>query len=117
MLIALIILGSIAFYAMMAGFCGTRHHNIAIKKCKARNHFDTSWCGHSCVSVWAAGLAWPFFLPVTIGAMLAGGSRPSKDERRREKEMAEAKHQLEITKLQAQEQAQLDRLLNKTEMR
>lgn len=63
-------------------------------------------------------LLWPIALPLMLGIygstlVLGDGERLSRDERRREKELDEAKHKLEIAKVDAATTRELERALDK----
>lgn len=64
-------------------------------------------------------LLWPLALPTMIGIKGAtlvlgdGTARTSRDERRRKKELAEAKHKLHVAQIEAATTRELERALEK----
>ena len=75
----------------------------------------------------AAGLtclAWPIILPIVLAVMACRGDlfklklpkREDKDLKRRQREIDEAQHRLQVAKLLEQENKILDRQLNKVDV-
>ena len=58
-----------------------------------------------------AGLFWPVAIPFILGTMLCREATGTRAEKRREREIIEAKHKVELAKLRAEETAQLERAL------
>lgn len=109
------ILVAFVFAYVMAGAASFR---LAISKhLKRADHsvahcFEHYWCDEIIPAFWFNGLFWPFMIPATIGLKLGGGmsavAKPSRDETRRAKEIAEAEHRVAVAKLIEEENQILD---------
>lgn len=87
----LITMACIMAYFMVGGMAYSRIQITGKERCRYSGH-DLD-CGHT----WLAGIsvaAWPITLPIFAGIFL--GERESKDERRRQRELAEARHTREL---------------------
>lgn len=111
-MIFLSILGGLWLYAIIAGLIGAKHHSIQRARYQHEKDycFHGIWCLHATVSFWL-GVGWILTLPATLGIMLGNASRGSRVEARRQREMDEAQHRLQIAKVRAEETEALERAL------
>lgn len=113
MIIVLMVLLTMMGYALVGGASAARHEAITSARCPKSNHgnAENTYCTHKLVSIWLAGIFWPVGIPMLTGVAVGGSSKEARDERRREKEIAEAKHRKEIERINAEADAELDRRL------
>lgn len=112
MTIFLIILAVVFGYTFIGSALFTRHHMIESRKCGYDgNHFGYNWCSHTYQSLWLFGVAWPAAIPVKGGQLLGGMDKAKRDEKRRSREIEEAKHQAELAKYKRIEDEELNRQL------
>lgn len=112
-MLALYIIGGIFAYAMFAGLFGGMHHKKQKALCRHGSCWTNYWCSHAYASVYIFGLLWLPALPVLAGILASGvaGVPGTRVERRRKREIEEAKHQAELSEIKAREHAALDREL------
>lgn len=103
----------IAVYALVGGLTCSVVETIGTRTCKYR--ICDADCGHR----WLAGIAlftWPVALPAYIGFGLGPyivkeRKRLSRAEKRRQSEIEEAQHNIELARLRSQEDEILNRQL------
>ncbi len=119
MITFLIVLACVASYVFMGGMLGARNHAIESAKCQYKDgHFEYRWCSHATKTLWIYGVFWLFTLPALAG--ISAGAKttgPSRVEKRRANELAEAKHQAELARLRRIEDEELSRQLNAKPLR
>ena len=112
MITFLIILGSLLAYVFLGAAIGARDHAVRGLECK---HYPTycyggTWCTHATLSMWI-GILWPFMFPAVAGIKVGKRTKSTRVERRRARELEEAKHQAELARLARQEDEDLDKRL------
>lgn len=98
----------IFLYSMIAGVSFRAIAN-------ATNHPDDPWRSPG---PFFGALAWPVALPLLLGIkggtlVLGDGERLSRDERRRDKELTEARHKQELARIEAETTRELERALKR----
>jgi len=105
-----------AMYAMVGGTSLATYEALSARKCNIEDHnYSKTWCGHTCVALWIAGILWPVGLPALAGSgvgwALGSNTREKRTEKRYAREIAEATHAKELERINAEADAELDRRL------
>ncbi len=101
------------FHLSVGGFSFQKIQTVGKAKCKYNRTGNCDGdCGHA-VAAFLSIIVWPAVFPVLFGSHLANNDKPSRVERRRDKELAEARHQTMLSEERARESAALDRELSK----
>lgn len=107
----LLIVAAILFaYFLVGGFIAARVEAGGVRRCNYNSH-DFIDCGHRWASALSA-VAWPVAGPLLIGLALGDSNkkpRPTRDEKRQAKELAEAEHKIKLARLNAQATEELER--------
>ena len=103
-MVALIVISCVFSYIFMGAYFGSRDHHRRGKDCTyyPNRCFRQDWCSHGHISVWIAGVLWPFMGPIGLGIKAGGTSKESRTENRRAKELEEANHRLQLAKINAE---------------
>lgn len=110
-MVAVLWIVGIFVYFCAGGFSYTIVQNYSRPRCRWQPSNCDAGCGHSIVAGFSVML-WPFILPGLLGVMFGFRSkRPSRPERRRQVEIAEAKHQVELARIRRMEDEELSRQL------
>lgn len=104
----LVVMSVIMGHMTIGGASYAKIQQVGRANCRYVRH--NSDCGHN----WLAGLSlvlWPVILPCILGALMVGGGRMGKDEKRRSHEIEEANHRRELARIAAEEDAILTKQL------
>ena len=111
---------AVMVYAFIGGVVGSRHHALVSRTCEwasgekrdrdgdIETCIDPRWCNHIYRSVWMFGVFWWLALPASAGFLIGSSNKDTRIERRRTRELEEAKHKVELARLARQEDAELD---------
>ena len=115
MMIAFWIIFSLFAYIFIA----TLSWNMAVSRAQSlygNNHTPSNcyseggWCNHACADLWIRGIFWPFGLPVGLAKIIHTNFSPSeRRERKHIKELADAKHLLELEAIRTKEAEEVHR--------
>lgn len=106
----LIYILSVMAYFTMSGFVFGKLQNHYKPLCSYSASNCDAECGHSVGSA-IAGLLWPVALPIAAGKVLSNSERVSRDQKRRTKELAEARHKKELARIEAETTYELEKAL------
>lgn len=118
MLTFLIVLACIGSYLFTAGTVGRKFYAVSAVRCDRCSGRNRRSCvaTHE-VSAFFTGVLFPLSVPLMLGmygpahSFGSGGNRISRDEKRRTRELTEAKHKEELAKIQARTTRELERAL------
>lgn len=117
-------------YAFIGSIIAGRHHALSSRICKYSDGIESpnrygggthledcwgpsSWCTHITMSIWFYGALWFVALPITAGYLIGSTDKSGRIEKRRAREIAEAKHQTELARIRREEDEELDRQLSR----
>lgn len=113
-MVALIVIGSIMTYLVVAGATMVNFTSWRERECPSCAYGRRCTSDHK-ASGFFAGLLFPLALPLIVGTTVvpnfADADRQPRAERRRQKEMEEAEHRVQLARVRAQETEALERSL------
>jgi len=110
----LVVVVTVFVYLFIAGLVQKNFKPWRVRVCNGCNGRGGRCEGDHAAAAFFAGILWPFALPMSLGiygtAILGmGHGGKSRAERRREEEIAEAKHRQQLARIKADETAELER--------
>lgn len=121
MAVFLLVMAIIAGYSFVGALTFTKYQAVTSRNCRNGGpefhwhncHKYNEWCGHTSTALWLMGIAWPIGIPASVGVLMGKSDSVDRTERRREREIEEAKHKVRLAEIRAEETEALERALEK----